>query len=93
MPELQVAVVLVACGVVSALLLNVVTYDESKVRLSHSVQDESLQDPFDVTKPEDIVDGEPVDEARFWARVRTELLRRRTFHQNQMFRCDSGNYS
>lgn len=75
MPELQfqVAVVLVACWVLSALLLIVVTYDESKVRLPQSVQDNSLQDPFDVTKPEDIVDGEPVDEVRFWARVRTEI--------------------
>ena len=30
-----------------------------------------LRDPFDVTEPEDLVDGQPVDEERFWNRVRS----------------------
>ena len=42
---------------------------EGKVQLPQFVRDEAFQDPFDVTKPEDIVDGEPVGEDAFWARV------------------------
>ena len=30
---------------------------------------ESRPDPFDVTSPEDIIDGEPIDEASFWVNV------------------------
>ena len=30
---------------------------------------EPRHDPFDVTSPEDIIDGEPVDESSFWANV------------------------
>jgi hypothetical protein len=26
-------------------------------------------DPFDITKPEDIVDGYPIDEPKFWEKV------------------------
>jgi hypothetical protein len=32
---------------------------------------EPRHDPFDVTSPEDIIDGEPVDETSFWANVRS----------------------
>lgn len=32
---------------------------------------EPRRDPFDVTSPEDIVDGEPVDETTFWINVRS----------------------
>ena len=31
---------------------------------------EEEKDPFDVTTPMDMVDGRPVDEGRFWAKVR-----------------------
>jgi len=31
---------------------------------------ESRRDPFDVTSPEDIVDGEPVDETSFWLNMK-----------------------
>ncbi|KAF7795628.1 hypothetical protein EIP86_006793 [Pleurotus ostreatoroseus] len=72
--QVQVAIVLVACEVFSALLLIAVKPDEGKVKLPQVVEDESLQDPFDVTKPEDIVDGEPVDEDKFWARMRLRKL-------------------
>ncbi|KAJ3535459.1 hypothetical protein NM688_g6974 [Phlebia brevispora] len=72
--QLQVAIALVACEVLSALLLLVSNPEEGKVKLPQVVQDDSLQDPFDVTKPEDIVDGEPVDEARFWGRMRLRKL-------------------
>jgi hypothetical protein len=34
-----------------------------------------VRDPFDIIKPEDVVDGEPVNEREFWRNVReTEFL-------------------
>jgi hypothetical protein len=32
---------------------------------------EPRHDPFDVTSPEDIIDGEPIDETSFWRKVRS----------------------
>jgi hypothetical protein len=54
--------------------------NEGKIHLSldHSdivsdaecdIQEDNFPDPFDVVKPEDIIDGYPVDEAEFWAKV------------------------
>ncbi len=63
--QLPVAAVLVVCSVCSAGLLFIPL--ESKIQLT---ADNVSHDPFDVTKPEDIIDGEPVDEASFWRRVR-----------------------
>ena len=88
--QVQVAIALVACEVFSALLLIAVKPDEGKVKLPQVVEDESLQDPFDVTKPEDIVDGEPVDEDKFWARVRAKVMMSRVAFHNvniRMCRC------
>ena len=67
--QVQVAIALVACEVFSALLLIAVKPDEGKVKLPQVVQDDSLQDPFDVTKPEDIIDGTPLNEEAFWQQV------------------------
>ena len=45
--------------------------DEGKNALPILEGDEGLaRDPYDVTKPEDLVDGKPLDEERFWKRVR-----------------------
>ena len=67
--QLPVAVALAASGLFSAGLLLVTKPAEGKVKLPDYIADGTSQDPFDVTKPEDIVDGEPVNEANFWARV------------------------
>lgn len=72
--QLEVAVSLAACAVLSALLLAVLKPGDGKVHLPQVIQDGALQDPFDVTKAEDIVDGEPVDETKFWARVSAVLV-------------------
>lgn len=46
---------------------------EGKIKLPTFLQDaddeEPLKDPFDVTKAEDVVDGEPIEEEAFWSRV------------------------
>ncbi|KZT35927.1 hypothetical protein SISSUDRAFT_1064088 [Sistotremastrum suecicum HHB10207 ss-3] len=35
---------------------------------------EESKDPFDVTKPEDAIDGQPLDEDRFWHRMRLRKI-------------------
>ena len=77
MPAYQLHVA-VALGVV--LLVSATTYALSGAR-THEKQnalavlvegEEGLsRDPFDVTEPEDLVDGQPVDEEQFWNRVRS----------------------
>lgn len=68
--QLPAAVFLAASGLFSAglLLLSKPTTD-GKVQLPDYISDSTSKDPFDVAKPEDIVDGNPVNEANFWARV------------------------
>ena len=44
--------------------------DEGKNVLPVLEGEEGLvRDPYNVTKPEDLVDGQPLDEERFWKRV------------------------
>ena len=44
-------------------------------------EDGLLPDPFDVTRPEDFVEGTPVDETRFWAKVE-RILPHNVFHSH-----------
>lgn len=72
--QLPIAIVLAICAVLSASFLWVRRPKEGKVKLPVYVDgevDETYErDPFEVTTPADIKDGEPIDEASFWARVR-----------------------
>ena len=68
--QLPVAVSLGACALFSAGLFILAKPVDNKVKLPEIVRDATSRDPFDVTKPEDIVDGEPLDEEKFWSRVR-----------------------
>jgi hypothetical protein len=76
MPEFQlpVAIALAASAAISG-----VAYafdhgkDEGKIKLAEDVA-EGEHDPFAVTTLEDVVDGEPLDEAAFWAKVRVDLI-------------------
>ena len=55
---------------------------EGKHALPTLDSDEGLQrDPFDVTKPEDLVDGKPLDEERFWKLVRLHS----NYHHNAVW--------
>jgi hypothetical protein len=67
--QLPFAATLASSGLVSVGVLLITKPSEGKVKLPDFIADSTSQDPFDVTKPEDIVDGEPVNEANFWARV------------------------
>jgi hypothetical protein len=78
MPEFQlpIAVALATSAAVSSIAY-VFDHgkDEGKIKL---VDDgtEGEYDPFAVTTPGDVADGEPLDEAAFWAQVRVELIAR-----------------
>jgi len=79
--EFEISVVLAICVPVSCVVLWFTTRaKEGGVKLPVHVGEEvtrnadaggylSGDDPFDVTKPEDIIDGYPIDEDGFWKRV------------------------
>lgn len=71
MPQFQlpVAVALAVFALLSAALFALSKPAEGKVQLPEIVRDATSHDPFDVIKAEDIIDGEPVDEKKFWSRV------------------------
>ncbi|KAI0683866.1 ATP-binding cassette transporter [Cytidiella melzeri] len=76
MPQLQLpfAVVLAVSGLLSAGWLAISRPTEGKVQLPEFLAEGASRDPFDVTKPEDIVDGEPVNPVSFWARMRVRKI-------------------
>jgi hypothetical protein len=78
--QLQIAIALAAFSVCSAGLFFVRNLGpaEGKVQLPNHVEgvEETYPDgdPFDVATPEDLLDGYPIDEAQFWAKVWQNLL-------------------
>jgi hypothetical protein len=71
--QLLLAEALVGATIISSFALFLARSQQQKIHLP-TVQDASLaddvdQDPFNVTKPEDFIDGEPIDEDAFWAKV------------------------
>lgn len=64
--EASFALAAVALGSLVVLAANIPR--TGKVRLEDDSHDLAA-DPFDVTTPEDMTDGEPVDEGAFWASV------------------------
>ncbi|OJA09234.1 hypothetical protein AZE42_11223 [Rhizopogon vesiculosus] len=76
--QLLLAEALVGATILSSFTLFLARSQQQKIHLP-TVQDASLaddvdQDPFDVTKPEDFIDGEPIDEDAFWAKMRNRKL-------------------
>jgi len=79
--EFEISVVVAICVPVSCLVLwFTMRAKDGGVKLPVHVGEEvtrnadaggylSGDDPFDVTKPEDIIDGYPIDEDGFWERV------------------------
>jgi len=73
--QLEVAIALVA----SAFSSLVIRYfngkkAESTIQLPVHVEDDTLHDPFDVTRPEDVVHGYPIDAEGFWTSVRVSIV-------------------
>ncbi|KAF8069172.1 multidrug resistance-associated ABC transporter [Lyophyllum atratum] len=75
--QLEVSIVLVTAALGSAGVFYLNRPREGKIHLPTYADAEELEgelshshDPFDVTKPEDIVDGYPIDGDAFWAKMR-----------------------
>jgi hypothetical protein len=71
--QLPVAVTLASCALLSSAVRSLSASKRGKIALPVTLNDplERQRDPFDVTSPEDIVDGEPIDETSFWLNVRS----------------------
>lgn len=82
MPAFQfpIAIALVASAASSFALFAFTRPSEGQIQLPTYQYDQSddlapteeldgEKDPFDVTRPEDIIDGDPIDEERFWKLV------------------------
>ncbi|KAJ7635025.1 multidrug resistance-associated ABC transporter [Roridomyces roridus] len=73
--QLEIAVALAVSAVGSSVFLYLNRPTEGKIQLPLHTEDNDLQvDPFDVTKPEDITDGYPIDGEAFWAKTRRRKL-------------------
>ncbi|KAI0074080.1 multidrug resistance-associated ABC transporter [Panus rudis PR-1116 ss-1] len=76
--QLPAAISLVVSAAVSLGTVLLSPPDEGKVKLptlgSVDEDGEPLKDPFDVAAPEDMIDGEPLEEQTFWARMRIRKL-------------------
>ena len=70
--QLPIAAVLGLSTVASSVVFFLSRTTEGKVQLPIDSEHDSLHayDPFDVIKPEDATDGVPIDEDKFWIRVR-----------------------
>ncbi|KAJ7147016.1 multidrug resistance-associated ABC transporter [Mycena epipterygia] len=75
--QLEIAIALNASAVCSAVLFYLNRTTEGKIQLPvHADRTEIYPDgdPFDVITPEDLLDGYPLDEANFWARIRIRKI-------------------
>ncbi|KAF8888549.1 multidrug resistance-associated ABC transporter [Infundibulicybe gibba] len=77
--QLPIAIALVGLSIGSLITFYFTQPNHGKIRLPLHLDDtasESLPatDPFDVTTPEDIIDGYPIEAEKFWARMRWRKL-------------------
>ena len=78
--QLEVGILLALAALGSALTFVVFRVKDSEGVIKLPTTDNSLErehDPFDVTVPEDLVDGHPIGEEQFWRKVRINLNLRR----------------
>lgn len=67
--QLPIAIALVTSVVASLITFYFTRNRERKIQLPTTADGQSEHDIFDVTRPEDVTDGYPVDEERFWTKV------------------------
>jgi hypothetical protein len=78
--QLGVAICLATSAAFSSFLLYLNRTKDGEVALpTHGADDQetetsSRSDPFDVVKPDDLSEGQPINEHVFWARVRFSSL-------------------
>lgn len=70
MPDyrLPASIALAAAAAISATVNLVAARQDGKIKLQ-GPEGEQEYDPFNVTTPEDVAPGEPIDGPRFWSRV------------------------
>jgi hypothetical protein len=73
MPEFQLPVA-ISLAIAAGLSAVVYGFDhgktEGKIKLAEDAS-EGEYDPFNVVTPQDVIDGEPLNETKFWANVCT----------------------
>lgn len=71
--QLPIAVTLASGALLSLAVRCLSASKWGKIALPVTLDDplEPRRDPFDVTSPEDIIDGEPINESSFWLNVRS----------------------
>jgi hypothetical protein len=67
--QLPIAIALVVSVVISLLTFYLTRTKEGQIQLPTTVDEQDERDVFDVTRPEDITDGYPIDAESFWIRV------------------------
>lgn len=71
--QLEVAVLLAASVVCSVVIFYLTRATDGQIKLAVEHDDGyehgTQPDPFDVSTPEDMVDGYPIDEHAFWVKV------------------------
>ncbi|KAJ7065610.1 multidrug resistance-associated ABC transporter [Mycena amicta] len=70
--QYEAALALDALAMVSAVVFYANGAKEGKIRLSE--QDSAAADPFDVTTVEDLTDGYPIEEERFWDKMKRRKI-------------------
>ncbi|KAF8549145.1 P-loop containing nucleoside triphosphate hydrolase protein [Imleria badia] len=74
--QLPIAAILAATGAGSILVLFLARPKQPKIQLPTSGEhnESLLHDPFDVSRPEDFVDGYPINEVAFWNKAGTRII-------------------
>jgi hypothetical protein len=71
--QLEIAVALFA-SVLGSLIVSYFTRpQDGKIQLPIHASESLERDPLDVTTPDDIIDGYPIDEEKFWEQARPFL--------------------
>ena len=69
--QIEVSILLAISAACSLLTFTVSPSKEGQISLHDDGYEHGTQpDPFDITKPEDVIDGYPLDEQVFWITVR-----------------------
>jgi C4-dicarboxylate transporter len=67
--QLPISIALVTIVVISLLTFYFTRTKDGKIQLTKEANEQNERDIFDVIRPEDVIDGYPVDEESFWTRV------------------------
>ena len=67
--QLPIAIALVTSGVISLITFYFTRTKEGKIQLPVAINEQNERDIFDIIRPEDVTDGNPIDEESFWTRV------------------------